>query len=210
MVRTDTGKELAAKLRAVTRGVPPRGPLTDLDTQLMLQVREGSPAAADALVRRNFDRVSGYIARVVRDRRAVEDLTQEVFLQVLKHAPRYQPTARFSTWLYRVATNAALNYLNQAHVKNRRGPQADRAEARLADRSDTRPERRMSLDELRSEVAAAISGLPAKQRIALALFEFESLSYEQIAAVLDTSLESVRNLLKRARETLRGELAGLL
>lgn len=185
--------------------------LADFDTQLMLRVREGSSEAANALVRRNFDRVSRYISRVVRDSRSVEDLTQDVFLQVHKSAQRYEPTAKFSTWLYRIATNIALNYLNQAYVKKRRDRNRDDyGEPEIADRADSSPERQFSLDELRDRVSAAVSALPIKQRIALTLFQYEELSYEQIASVLGTTVESVRCLLTRARAALRASLDGLL
>ncbi|MBU0639539.1 MAG: sigma-70 family RNA polymerase sigma factor [Planctomycetes bacterium] len=183
--------------------------LGDFDTQLMLQVRDGNREAANALVRRNFERVSRYVARVVRQPRAVEDLTQDVFVQVLTHANRYEPTAKFSTWLYRVATNMALHHLDRARVRRRVaepvGPDLD-----IADTSDAAPDVRMSLDELRDRVALAIGTLPAKQRVALTLFEYEGLSYEQTAAVLEVTVEGVRSLLMRARTTLRRKLIGLL
>lgn len=185
-------------------------PLADLDTQLMLQVREGSAEAANALVRRNFERVARYISRVVRHPRCVEDLTQDVFVYVLKSAPRYEPTAKFSTWLYRIATNAARNYLNQACVRKQRAPDGETPALEPVDRSESGPEHRLTLSELRDRVSAAISSLPLNQRIALTLFQYEDLSYEQIAAVLDTTIEAVRCLLKRAREALREQLAGLI
>lgn len=186
--------------------------LADLDTQMMLQVRQGNAEVANSLVRRNFTRVSRYISRVVRDPRSVEDLTQDVFLQVLKSAHRYEPTARFSTWLYRIATNTALNHLNQAYVKKQRDRtrESDNGQPEIVDRSNSSPERQLSLDELRIRVSAAVSTLPVKQRIALTLFQYEGLSYEQIASVLDTTVESVRSLLSRARAALRAKLSGLL
>ena len=182
--------------------------LADLDTQLMLQVREGNVEAANLLVSRNAERVSRYIARIVRHPRAVEDLTQDVFLHVLKGAKRYEPTAKVSTWLYRIATNVAQNYLAQAYVKRQRASEGQDAE--IADRTEATPDRRMSLDELRDRVSAAIGGLPVNQRIALTLFEYEGLSYEQIATVLDSTVDAVRCMLRRAREALRAELRGLV
>ena len=195
-------------LRAKPARRTPLAALADLDTQLMLQLGAGDTDAGNTLVRRNFDRVARYVARIVRDRHPVEDLTQDVFLQVFKVANRYEPTARFSTWLYRIATNAARNYLTQAYVKRRRSTVDD--EPPVPARGDTAPERQLSLDELRGRVAAALSSLPVNQRIALTLFEFEGLSYEQIAAVLETTVDAVRSQLKRARETLRPKLRGLI
>ncbi len=187
----------------------PADVLVDLDTQLMLQVRDGNGEAAETLVRRNRERIARYLARLVRDARTVEDLTQDVFLQALTHTDQYRPTARVITWLYRIATNVALNYLKQAEVK-RRAREPAQAALEMADDHEPTPERQMSLDELRQQVSRAVLALPVNQRIALTLFEYEGCSYEQIATVLDGTVESVRSLLMRARTTLRRELRELL
>lgn len=186
-----------------------RGVLADLDTQLMLRVRDGSAEAADLLVRRNFERVARYIGRIVRDPPAVEDLSQEVFLRVLTRADAYEPTARLSTWLYRIATNAAINHVTEAYSR-RQTAGRDMASAEVPDPCpESGPDREMNLDELKSRVSRAIGDLPIKQRVALTLFEYEELSYQQIASVLEVSVEAVRCLLTRARTTLRSKLAGL-
>jgi RNA polymerase sigma-70 factor, ECF subfamily len=204
-----SGISAAGRLQTAKKMACAPEALTDLDTQLMLQVREGSPEAANALIRRNFGRVSRYVARVVRQDRAVEDLTQEVFLRVLSHASEYRPTAKFSTWLYRVATNTALRYVTEAYNKRRVGLPAAGAPD-IPDTATPEPSRRVDLDELKSRVASAIDVLPPNQRVALVLFEYEDLTYQQIAAVLNLTVEAVRCLLMRARSTLRGELMGLL
>ncbi|MGD8452417.1 MAG: sigma-70 family RNA polymerase sigma factor [Phycisphaerae bacterium] len=183
-------------------------PPSDFDTQLMLQVQAGDTEAANKLVRRNFQRVSRYIARVVRNAAAVEDLTHDVFLRVLRNPQGYQPKAKFSTWLYRIATNAALNYVGQAHEK-RRSDAGDEVTVRIPARGDSSPDHRLSLGELRAGVSAAISSLPIKQRIALTLYEYEEFSYEQIAIVLDSTADAVRCQLRRAREALRAKLSSL-
>jgi RNA polymerase sigma-70 factor, ECF subfamily len=184
-------------------------PQTDLDAQLMLQVRAGDRAAAETLVRRNRERIERYIARLVRQQRAVEDLTQDTFLQALRHAEHYEPTARFSTWLYRIATNVALNYLKQP-AQRRQVSTAPEALLASADLHEPAPDAQLSLDELRAQVSRAVDRLPVNQRVALTLFEYEDCSYEQIAAVLDATVEAVRSLLMRARTTLRRELNGLV
>lgn len=199
--------------RSVVRPPPATGlfprALEDFDTQLMLQARAGSREAANALVRRNSGRIARYLARLVGSRAPVEDLAQDVFVQALTHAQGYQPTARVITWLYRIATNIALNYLKRPDVQRRaaRGPDSG---AEPPDRHVAAPDRRMSLDELRQAVARAVHNLPVNQRVALTLFEYEDCSYEQIAAILDVSVEAVRSLLTRARATLRGQLQGLV
>ncbi|MCK4341210.1 MAG: sigma-70 family RNA polymerase sigma factor [Phycisphaerae bacterium] len=206
------GRKVARAKRQTTK--PPRTksappPLADLDTQLMVQAREGNREAANMLIRRNFQRISRYIARLVGNNRPVEDLTQDVFLQVLNRASQYKPTAKVSTWLYRIATNTALNYLKRPSVK-RRVPDPPEGALEVPDRSESRPDERMSLDEVKDQVAEAIGALPLNQRIALTLFQYEDCSYEQIAVVLDVSIEAVRSLLMRARTTLRGRLNGLI
>ena len=183
--------------------------LDDLDTQLMLQVRDGNREAANSLIRRNFSRISRYIARLVGYNRPVEDLTQDVFLQAITRAAHYKPTAKVTTWLYRIATNTSLNYLKQPSVKLLAAEPPEGA-LELPARAESAPERQVNLDELKAQVADAIAALPINQRIALTLFQYEDFSYEQIAIVLDVTVEAVRSLLMRARTTLRGKLAGLL
>lgn len=190
--------------------LPVDSPLGDFDTQLMLQVREGNSEAAGRLIRRNFKRVSAYISRIIRQERAVEDLTSDVFLSVLAHARDYRPKAKFSTWVYRIATNRAFNHLKQSARHKQVSTALDDREASIPDRGDARPDRRLQLVELQRRVADAIGKLPVRQRAALTLFEYEAMPYEQIAEILDVSVESVRALLTRARAELRKRLAGVL
>lgn len=186
---------------------PSESPLADIDTQLMLLVRQGDRDAANVLIHRYFDRVARYLGRVVRRPRAVEDLTQDVFLRVLSSAGEYEPSAKFSTWLYRIATNCAMTYFRRQSGR-RSAPLED--DGAVPDPAGAPPERRLDQKELKRAVATALESLPDRQRVALTLFEYEGLSYEQIAAVLDVSTDSVRSLLLRARAALRGKLSGLV
>lgn len=194
---------------APTRHAPaPAEPLADLDTQLMLQAAQGDRAAASRLIERNRDRIARYIAQILSDQRAVEDLTQEVFLQALRHADQYRPTAKVTTWLYCIATNLARNHLKDAGVRRRLAVNPETA-LDIPDPHEPPPDRQLSLDELKAQVARAIRELPLKQRIALTLCQYEGCSYEQAAVVLDASVEAVRSLLLRARRRLRETLADL-
>lgn len=183
--------------------------LADIDTQLILQYAAGRSDAANALIRRNLDRVTRFVARVVRDPRVIEDLVQDVFVHVLTRAGTYTPSARFSTWLYRVATNTALSHLRQRSTQKRKPPAA-LAEMDIADAGQPLPEQTLKFNELRERLAALIDELPPNQRIALVLFETEDFTYHQIAHVLSVTVESVRALLMRARTTLRRRLGPLL
>ncbi len=201
------------KVRSVAaRQVEQKAPasyLDDFDTQLMLRVREGDDQAAGTLIRRNAERVTRYIARLVRQSRSIEDLVQDVFVRVLHSAAEYRPTARFSTWLYRVATNVALNHLGRADQRLRVSVNEEN-DLEVVDRRESNPAGIVDRDELRTQVARAIEELPANQRIALTLFQYEDLSYEQIAGVMDVTVEAVRSLLTRARQRLRERLADLM
>jgi RNA polymerase sigma-70 factor (ECF subfamily) len=188
---------------------PLGGPVSggDVDSQLMRQVREGDRQAASVFAERNRPRIARYIARLVHDPRCAEDLTQDVFLQAFRHAGQYDPALRVSTWLYRIATNVALNYLHRSDT--RRVTKLGDGPQHVADPHQLPPDARLRLDELKHSVSQAILDLPDSQRIALVLFEYEECSYAQIAAVLGVSIEAVRSLLMRARTKLRRSLTGL-
>jgi len=201
-----TGHAEVRPQAGVVRSAPQtQGPLADFDTQLMLQVAAGSREAGSLLIKRNGQQIARYLGRLVRDPNAVEDLSHDVFLQALSHADQFRPTAKVSTWLYRIATNTALNYLKQSSRRRAQATPVDRP-LEVTDPKESGPERRVTQDELRQHVSRAILNLPINQRVALTLFQYEEFPYEQIASVLDVSVEAVRCLLNRARVTLRREL----
>lgn len=178
----------------------------------MLDFQAGNQEAFRRLVKHTQAKVYAVIYRLIPDHAQVEDLVQEVFLRVFRTAGRYQPMAKFSTWLYRIAANVALNAL-------RAGRKMKLSSLELADRDDesswrrdvhdTRsaaPVSRLDAEELRARILAAIAELPENQRIAITLNRFEHMSYQQIAAVLDCSTMAVKSLLSRARCNLRDAL----
>lgn len=203
--KSATGWEAQPHVPAAPAPVQAGSPLADFDTQLMLQVAAGNREAGSTLIRRNGRRIARYLGRLVRDPRAVEDLTHDVFLSALTHADQFRPTAKVTAWLYRIATNTALNFLKQSSRRQTR-PEPPDGPLEVADPCGATPERRVSQNELRQHVSRAILELPINQRVALTLFQYEEFSYEQIAAVLDVSVEAVRCLLNRARTTLRRQL----
>jgi RNA polymerase sigma-70 factor, ECF subfamily len=179
----------------------------DYDSELMLQLRAGVRDAGEKLAERNCARIARFITRVVRDPRAVEDLTQDVFLQVFKNSSRYEPTARFSTWLFRIATNVSINYV---HKSARRRRQLRQALENPPPAAHGAPDSELGIDEIRARVSAAMGRLPVNQRLAVTLFNLDGFSYEQTSIIMACTQEAVRGLLMRARATLRDELRDLI
>jgi RNA polymerase sigma-70 factor (ECF subfamily) len=178
----------------------------------MLRFQQGERAAFDELVRRNTPRIHALVYRFLGDPGMVEDLTQEVFLRVFRTAHRYQPTAKFTTWLYRIAANLSFNVLRS---RKKGTPVSLESMGRSADQEHPRetpdpaapgPSDDMDAAELRREVARAVASLPDTQRIAIVLNKYEDKSYEEIAEVMDCSTMAVKSLLSRARGNLRRRL----
>jgi RNA polymerase sigma-70 factor, ECF subfamily len=169
----------------------------DDDAQLMLASRDGDPRAFETLFRRYSTRLVSFLARMVPERARAEELAQDVFVRIYQARERYQPTARFSTYLFGVASNLALNELARAHRKRER-PFPEDAEIRVAAAAPS-AEEELVHRRTRERVEEALDELPARQRAALLLRVDEGLGYEEIASALDTSVSSVKSLIHRAR-----------
>jgi RNA polymerase sigma-70 factor, ECF subfamily len=169
----------------------------DEDAQLMLASRDGDSRAFETLFRRYSTRLVSFLARMVPERARAEELAQDVFVRIYQARERYQPTARFSTYLLGVASNLALNELARAHRKRER-PFPDGMEIRVA-APEPSAEDRLAGQRTREQVEVALDELPARQRAALLLRVEEGLGYEEIASALDTSVSSVKSLIHRAR-----------
>jgi RNA polymerase sigma-70 factor (ECF subfamily) len=171
----------------------------------MLAFRGGDVSAFDALYRRYGGPLLRHLERIVRQRAVAEELLQETFLRVHRARDRYEPQARFSTWLYTIATNLALNELRRPHLsrphRSMDAPSGDGALPELiADRLDSADlahARRVG-----SAVGAALDAIPARQREALLRTAVDGQSYAEIAAALDTTEQSVKALVHRARVAL--------
>jgi RNA polymerase sigma-70 factor (ECF subfamily) len=171
----------------------------------MLAFCEGDAAAFDALFRRWAARLLRYLERMLRDAGLAEELVQEVFLRVYGARGSYRPEARFSTWLYRIATNLALNELRRPRRSRPHASLDDAAAEALA--SDDPPSD--DLTHARRSVAAvdrALGDVPERQRAALWLVAVEGLSYAEVAASLGVSESAVKALVHRARESLAARL----
>jgi RNA polymerase sigma-70 factor (ECF subfamily) len=187
---------------------------TDLDAQLMLRVRDGDEESFRVLLEKHRNPVVHFLYRMVRDEGVSEELSQEVFLRVYRSRGTYEPTARFTTWLFRIATHLALNWLRDG--RNERGQvrldddgDGDAPAREVADRKPSVEQHMVYQARLR-EVRDAIALLPEKQRAAVLMHKYEEMEYSQIAGVLECSESAVKSLLFRAYETLRARLAHMV
>jgi RNA polymerase sigma-70 factor (ECF subfamily) len=182
----------------------------DYDVELMLRVKEGDGASFAVLLDKHRLPVIHFLYRMVQNHAVAEELAQEVFLRVYRSRGTYEPTAKFTTWLFRIATHLALNALRDG--KNSRMQDSlddDSSDMPARQVSDTRPsvEQVMVYQAKLDEIRRAIAALPEKQRAAVLMHKYEEMEYSQIARVLSCSEAAVKSLLFRAYETLRARLA---
>ena len=185
--------------------------LLDKDAELMLRVREGDQACFNLLLERHRNAVIHFLYRMVLNQAVAEELAQDVFLRVYRFRSNYQPTAKFTTWLFRIATHLGLNWIRDGrHEKSqeRLDEEVDGATRQVQDRRRTIEQELLYRAKLR-EVRQAIENLPSKQRAAVMMHKYEELGYAEIANVLMCSESAVKSLLFRAYETLRARLAHL-
>lgn len=181
---------------------------TERDAELMLRVRQGDTESFALLLERNRRPVIHFLYRMVQNQAVAEDLAQETFLRVYKARGSYEPTAKFTTWLFRIATHLALNWLRDSRTSRVELPLTT-DEATPRDVLDTTPnvEQTMVREDRLVEIRSAIEQLPDKQRAAVLMHKFHDMDYAHIAAALNSSESAVKSLLFRAYETLRVRLA---
>lgn len=189
------------------------GPDGQTDLQLVRKARHGDRSAFDLLVLKYQSRVASIIGRYVYDNQEVLDLTQEAFIKAYRAIERFRGDSAFYTWLYRIAVNTAKNYLES---RGRR-PQAvaDVADAESFDdggrlRDIASPERYLQRDQLREALDHAVRQLPEELRSAFLLREYEGLSYDDIAKILECPIGTVRSRIFRARDSIDRQLGSLL
>jgi RNA polymerase sigma-70 factor, ECF subfamily len=189
--------------------------LRDPDVQLMMRTKAGDDAAFAQLVAGYQDRLLSIFYHMLRDQGAAEDLVQEVFLRIYRARLGYQPTAKFSTWVFRIANNVASNARRtigrrrEVSLNTQQGSGSVPVGVRkavMSDRSSLLPTRQVVKRETCEIVQSAVDTLNERQRMAVLLHKFEGMSYEDIAAAMELSTEAVKSLLARARENLRGQL----
>ena len=186
------------------------------DVELMLQVKAGDDESFNLLLQKYRTPLVNFLFRMVREKATAEDLAQEVFLRVYRARKQYSPSAKFTTWMFRIATNLALNSVRD----NRYRRMEMSLDASSSDGEDAAPrelparDKRIDeyiLEQDRSDfIRRAIFSLPEKQRVAILLHKYEEMDYGDIAKILECSESALKSLLFRAYETLRVELAPLV
>jgi len=183
---------------------------TDTGAELMLRVKEGDSISFNQLLQAHRAPVIHFLYRMVQSPVAAEELAQEVFLRVYRSRNSYEPTAKFTTWLFKIARHLALNWLrDQRHERTQERLDWFSPESARREISDRRPtvEQQLVREVRWQEVRRAVSSLPATQRIAVLMHKYDEMEYAQIAKILGCSESAVKSLLFRAYETLRVRLA---
>ncbi|GAA0702479.1 RNA polymerase sigma factor RpoE [Marinobacterium maritimum] len=184
------------------------------DQVLVKRVQAGDKQAFDLLVKQYQHKIIGLIGRYVYDPHEAMDVAQEAFIKAYRALPGFRGDSAFYTWLYRIAINTAKNHLVS---RSRRPPDVDvdvddahyiDTDSELRDLES--PERALYRDELERVVKTTLDRLPEDLRVALTLREFEGMSYEDIANVMDCPVGTVRSRIFRAREAIDKEIAPLL
>ena len=189
------------------------------DVQLMLDVKAGDEQSFALLLHRYRTPLVNFLYRMVRNREQAEDLAQEVFIRVYRARAEYVPSAKFTTWLFRIATNLALNAIRDTRHQ-RMEVSLDAPVTVDSEQGDERPldvaEKNPNIEEhlvqeaQREMIRHAIDKLPEKQRAAVLLHKYQDLDYGEISKILSCSESALKSLLFRAYEALRVELAPLV
>ncbi len=184
------------------------------DVQLMLDVKAGDEPSFELLLTKYRTPLVNFLHRMVKDQAAAEDLAQEVFLRVYRARKEYSPSAKFTTWLFRIATNLALNAIRDGRYRQMQisidTPRDEDEPVIEIAAQETRADDRLIERERNEMIRGAILALPEKQRVAVILHKYEEMDYGQIGKILGCSESALKSLLFRAYETLRVQLALLV
>ena len=187
------------------------------DLALVRRVQAGEKAAFDILVLKYQHKIIKLVMRFLSDHSEAQDVTQDAFIKAYKALPKFRGDSAFYTWLYRIAVNTAKNYLvsrgrrprNYSGVKLKSGEDDNFDPSMLLTSTDT-PDRLAMTAELKEAIYAAISALPEDLRVAVSLREYEGMSYEDIAQIMDCPIGTVRSRIFRARESIEKHIHDLL
>jgi len=186
------------------------------DAEIMLRVKAGDESAFDYLVQKYRRPLVSFMYRMARNTAAAEDLAQEVFLRVYRSRQTYEASAKFTTWLYRIATNLAVNHARDTrHERPEVTVSLDEPNEESGTTLDV-PDSNISAEEnlVRRErmqaIRAKVEALPERQRLAVVMHKYQQMDYKQIADVLKLSESATKSLLFRAYQTLREQLKEFL
>jgi RNA polymerase sigma-70 factor (ECF subfamily) len=180
----------------------------DLDVELMGRIRDGDFAAFEQLIEIHQRSVIGTVAKMLGNPSEAEDIAQQVFLRVWKSAGRYEPQAKFTTWLFTITRNLVFNEVRRRQRKPTVSVQ-EREETThrvVEDVQGSSPDEDLLRSEMEAAIDRAIEALPEKQRLAVVLRRYEEMPYEEIGVVLSMSVPAVKSLLFRARAQLKESL----
>src|SRR5438105_1649668 len=186
------------------------GDLTD--AEIMLRVKSGDDSAFDFLVQKYRRPIVNFMYRMAHNSAAAEDLAQEVFLRVYRSRASYEASAKFTTWLYRIATNLAVNHARDTRHERPENmaslDEPDEQTGTTMDVADTSPnvEERLVRQERLKAIRQSVENLPERQRLAVLMHKYQQMDYKQIGEVLKLSESATKSLLFRAYETLRQQL----
>jgi len=192
-----------------TQATTPEDREAAIDHALMARIAREDHQAFRQLVERHQNAIVGTVSKMLGNTSDSEDIAQQVFIRVWKHAKRYRPDNKFTTYLYTITRNLVYNETRRRSRKHTVSTDMREDEQHLQhpDDESAQPDASLLDSELREAIDAAIQSLPENQRLAVVLRRYDNLPYEDIAAVLNTSVPSVKSLLFRARTTLRETLA---
>jgi RNA polymerase sigma-70 factor (ECF subfamily) len=182
------------------------------DAEIMLAVAAGDEAGYNYLVRKYHRQIIHFLYRMVHNEAVAEELAQEVFLRVYRSRESYRAEAKFSTWLYRIATNLAVNhardtkYERNAPTLNLSEPDPESGSTPEVADDDLTVEQTMLREERMAAIRAQVSALPERQRMAVLMHKYQEMDYRQIGEVLKLSESATKSLLFRAYQTLRDRL----
>lgn len=182
------------------------------DAEVMLRVKAGDEPAFDYLVQKYRRPMVSFMYRMAHNAAAAEDLAQEVFLRVYRSRGSYEASAKFTTWLYRIATNLAVNHARDTRHERPENmaslDEADEETGTTMDVADTSPnvEEKLVKQERLKAIRQKVENLPERQRLAVLMHKYQQMDYKQIGEVLNLSESATKSLLFRAYETLREQL----
>src|SRR5579862_4078160 len=184
----------------------------DSDAEIMLRAKAGDQSACEFLVQKYRRPIVSFMYRMARNSAAAEDLAQEVFLRVYRSRENYEASAKFTTWLYRIATNLAVNHARDTRHER---PEVQVSLDEPDDESGTtlevpdrtlNAEQSMVVRERMMAIRQKVEALPEQQKLAVIMHKYQQMDYKQIAEVLKKSESATKSLLFRAYETLREQL----